>query len=67
MRHEIFLYWCDGKKGHAESAFRDACQTSSGVYHLYIVHFVVYKALVRGYSSSCPDLLHIHIPPRVLK
>ena len=25
-----FLYWCNGKKGHAESAFRDACRTSSG-------------------------------------
>ena len=24
-----FLYWRDGKKGHAESAFRDACCTSS--------------------------------------
>ena len=24
-----FLYWRDGKKGHAESAFRDACRTSS--------------------------------------
>ena len=24
------LYWRDGKKGHAESAFRDACRTSSG-------------------------------------
>ena len=35
MRHEMltqrarFLYWRDGKKGHAESAFRDACRTSS--------------------------------------
>ena len=26
-----FLYWRDGKKGHTESAFRDACRTSSGV------------------------------------
>ena len=26
-----FLYWRDGKKGHAESAFRDACRTSSDV------------------------------------
>ena len=26
-----FLYWRDGKKGHAESAFRDACRTSSGL------------------------------------
>ena len=25
-----FLYWRDGKKGHAGSAFRDACRTSSG-------------------------------------
>ena len=25
-----FLYWRNGKKGHAESAFRDACRTSSG-------------------------------------
>ena len=25
-----FLYWCDGKKGNDESAFRDACRTSSG-------------------------------------
>ena len=24
-----FLYWRDGKKGHAESAFRNACRTSS--------------------------------------
>ena len=24
-----FLYWRDGKKGHAESALRDACRTSS--------------------------------------
>ena len=23
-----FLHWRDGKKGHAESAFRDACRTS---------------------------------------
>ena len=29
-----FLYWRDGKKGHAESAFRDACRTSSGAYLL---------------------------------
>ena len=28
-----FLYWRDGKKGHAESAFRDACRTSSGHSH----------------------------------
>ena len=26
-----FLYWRDGKKGHAESAFRDARRTSSGL------------------------------------
>ena len=25
-----FLYWSHWKKGHAESAFRDACRTSSG-------------------------------------
>ena len=25
-----FLYWCNGKKGRAESAFHDACRTSSG-------------------------------------
>ena len=33
MRHEMlpFLYWRDGKKGHAESAFRDTCRTSSGL------------------------------------
>ena len=28
-----FLYWCDGKKGHAESAFRDTCRTSSELSH----------------------------------
>ena len=28
-----FLYWRDGKKGHAESAFRDACRTSSALSH----------------------------------
>ena len=26
-----FLYWSQCKKGHAESAFRDACRTSSEV------------------------------------
>ena len=36
MRHEMltqrapFCIGRDGKKGHAESAFRDACRTSSG-------------------------------------
>ena len=25
-----FLYWSQCKKGHAESAFRDTCRTSSG-------------------------------------
>ena len=32
MRHEMLTQrapFCDGKKGHAESAFRDACRTSS--------------------------------------
>ena len=37
MRHEMltqrapFCIGRDGKKKHAESAFRDACRTSSGV------------------------------------
>jgi hypothetical protein len=28
-RRALFLYWRDGKKGYAESAFRDTCRTSS--------------------------------------
>ena len=36
-----FLYWRDGKKGHAESAFRDACRTSCVVYLLiFILQYV---------------------------
>ena len=35
MRHELLtqcalFYWSQCKKGHAESAFRDACRASSG-------------------------------------
>ena len=33
MRHEMLTQralFCHHKKGHAESAFRDACRTSSG-------------------------------------
>jgi hypothetical protein len=34
MRHEMLTHFCHHvntkKKGHAESAFRDACHTSSG-------------------------------------
>ena len=32
-----FLYWRDGKKGHAESAFRDACRTCSMQYRRGVV------------------------------
>jgi hypothetical protein len=41
MRHEMltqcnpFCHYGNTKKGHAESAFHDACRTSSGVFHIH--------------------------------
>ena len=40
-----YLYWRDGKKGHTESAFRDACHTSSG----YLYSQVTFNQVGTGY------------------
>ena len=53
-----FLYWRDGKNGHAESAFRDACRTSSGAMSCRISHVINLKAIKqsvwsRDHFASC--------------
>ena len=50
MRHELLtqcalFYWIQCKKGHAESALRDACRTSSGL--------SIVALIPKGYSSQC--------------
>ena len=61
-----FLYWRDGKKGHAESAFRDACRTSSDV-KLYFTTFrrhVILQVLklftIREQNTKVWTVIYLH-------